>query len=102
MWDVVEGVRWRSRSASAVTGTRCLNVLSRVHTKSGGAARLHTKSTYRRVTGASMQSQRMQSQGACRLERVYTLTLHGGAPPRRFRCERGVTVRPSALRSFHP
>ena len=27
---------------------------------------------------------------ARRLERVYTLTLYGGAPPRRFRCERGV------------
>ena len=27
-----------------------------------------------------------------RLERVYTLTLYGGAPPRRLRCERGVCV----------
>ena len=34
----------------------------------------HTKSTYRRVPGG--------------LERVYTLTLYGGAPPRRFWCER--------------
>ena len=26
-----------------------------------------------------------------RLERVYTLTLYGGAPPCRFRCERGIS-----------
>ena len=28
-----------------------------------------------------------------RLGRVYTLTLYGGAPPRRFRCERGLRMR---------
>ena len=31
------------------------------------------------------------------MERVYTLTLYGGAPPRRFRCERGITLTPNAL-----
>ena len=30
---------------------------------------------------------------AARLERVYTLILYGGAPLRRFRCERGIRCR---------
>ena len=33
------------------------------------------------------------------LERVYTLTLYGGTPPRRFRCERAFTLIES--KTFH-
>ena len=38
---------------------------------------------------ASIQSQRASIQ---RLERVFTLTLYGDAPPRRFWCERGIRL----------
>ena len=39
----------------------------------------------------SWQTQKVQGFSS-RKKRVYTLTLHGGAPPRRFWCERGITL----------
>ena len=64
------------------SGTLSLVLLCRVHTESGGAARLHTKSTYRRVPGACLYVDFVWRRAKVNVYVDF----------RRFRCERGLVA----------